>query len=418
MTPIRSAFNSATGSDRRRGCNRARRIGPLLAAAIVAGSGCAAPIQPDTRLPPAHIESILALTWEGYRERFIRTDGRVIRPADGFDTVSEGQAYAMLRAVWMNDQETFDRVYRWTESNLSRRTERGDHLLAWRWGALAGGGWGVLDWTAASDADEDYALALLFAARRWGDTRAGVPPYREHAGRVLADILAKESRRGADGRLYLAPGDWKEEALLVNPSYLAPAWYRIFYEATRDPRWNELIESSYHAIDALATRLGQRAGVGLMPDWAALTAGGGFGPARGLSDAHGWDAFRTAWRIGLDWVWFSEPRAHRYLAERLVPFLHAEWERNGGKLFAEYSYEGRPLVAYESATTYAGYLAAFLVAGSPVARDLLDRLLAGVRPDSGGAFFAPSDDYYLNNWAWFGLLLGGGGAINLWRERS
>jgi len=418
MTPTRSAFSSSIGSNRPDGRRLARQIGPLLAAAIVAGPGCAAPIKPDAQVPPAQIESILALTWEGYRERFIEPDGRVIRPTDGFDTVSEGQAYAMLRAVWMNDQETFDRVYRWTESNLSRRSARGDRLLAWHWGSLPGGGWGVLDWAAASDADEDFALALLFAARRWGDTRADVPPYRAHAGQVLADILDKETRRGSDGRLYLVPGDWKEEALVVNPSYFSPAWYRIFYEATRDPRWNELIESSYHAIDALAIRFGERTGVGLMPDWAALAPGGGFAPRPGQSDAHGWDAFRTAWRIGLDWLWFKEPRAHRYLAERLYPFLKAEWNRNGGTLFAEYSYDGTPLVAYESATTYSGYLAAFLVADSPAAPDLLEKLRGSVRRDTGGAFFAPKDDYYLNNWAWFGLLLGGGRAIDLSRERS
>ncbi|MGH7428500.1 MAG: glycosyl hydrolase family 8 [Candidatus Methylomirabilaceae bacterium] len=360
---------------------------------------------------------MLATTWEGYRGRFIQPDGRVIRPSDDFDTVSEGQAYALLRAVWMNDQETFDRVYRWTDSNLSRRAARGDHLLAWHWGKLPDGGSGVLDWTAASDADLDYALGLLFAARRWTSPGLDLPPYREQAVKMLADILKKETRSGPDGRLYLLPGDWQEEALIVNPSYFSPAWYRVFYEATNDSRWRELIESSYHTIDAIATGLGDRAGVGLLPDWAALAPGGGFVPASGVSDAHGWDAFRAAWRIGLDWLWFKEPRARRYLVERLFPFVKGEWERNGGRLFAEYTYEGKPLVTYESGTIYAGHLAAFQVAGSPLARDLLNKLLASVRRDANGAFFEPKNDYYVNNWAWFGLLLGGGRAVNLWRGR-
>jgi endoglucanase len=361
------------------------------------------------------IDNILAMTWEGYRQRFIQADGRVIRPMDGFDTVSEGQAYALLRAVWMNDRETFNRVYRWTETHLSRHTTRGDHLLAWHWGRQGDGGWGVLDWAAASDADEDYALALLFASRRWKEAGPDLPPYREQAIKVLTDILAKETRRGSDGRLYLLPGDWGEQALVLNPSYFAPAWYRVFANATNDPRWNELVESSYHAIDIMSVRLGEKVGVGLMPDWAMLGPGGGFEQASGLSDAHRWDAFRTPWRVALDWVWFREPRAQRYLAERLFPFLKGEWERNGGKLYAGYSYEGAPLAAYESAATYAGYLPALEAAGSPLARDALEKLRRAVRQDPGGAFFDLKDDYYLNNWAWFGLLIGKGRAVNLWR---
>ena len=387
-----------------------------LLAAAVATPGCAPRVKPDLSRGAAGTESILAMTWEGYRQRFIRADGRVARPTDGFDTVSEGQAYALLRAVWMDDRETFDRVYRWTEAHLSRQREKGDHLLAWHWGRQEGDGWGVLDWTAASDADEDYALALLFAGRRWRDASPGLPPYHEQAVKMLADILGKETRRGSDGRLYLLPGDWQEGALVINPSYLAPAWYRVFAAATKDPRWNELIESSYHVIHSISFRLGAKAGVGLMPDWAMLEPGGGFAQASGLSDAHRWDAFRTSWRVGLDWVWFREPRARRYLAERLFPFLKGEWERNGGRLYVEYAYEGTPLATYESSAAYAAYLPAFEAAGSPLVRDLLEKLRHAVREKPGGGFFDLEDDYYVNNWSWFGLAFGDGRAVNLWRD--
>jgi endo-1,4-beta-D-glucanase Y len=374
--------------------------------------GCAGPSRPRS-LVGEHRQK-LALTWEGYCRRFVQADGRVVRPRDGMDTVSEGQAYALLRAVWMDDQETFDRVYEWTEKHLSRQASRGDHLLAWHWGKRATEDWGVLDWTAASDADEDYALALLFAGRRWSRPSGGLPGYHAKARRVLSDILAKETRRGPDGRLYLIPGDWNEPRLILNPSYLAPAWYRIFAEATGDPRWIQLIDSSYHAVSAMALRLGEKSGVGLMPDWSILDADGNFVPASGMSDAHGWDAFRTAWRLALDWLWFKEGRARRYLTEQLFPFLQAEWSRNGGRIFATYLYDGKPLTRTESAATYAAYLSACLAAGSPLAGEILEKLRQAVRDDPGGAYFDVPDDYYLNNWASFGLLLGEGLAVNLW----
>ena len=383
----------------------------LLSAGL---QGCGVSPPPAAGVGPSDGRRLLALTWAGYRQRFLTSDGRVVRPLDGDDTVSEGQAYAMLRAVWMDDQPTFDRVYRWTEEHLSRRGTRGDPLLAWHWGRGSTGTWGVLDWAAASDADEDYALALLFAARRWGAPTSGLPDYDTQARKLLDAILAKETGRGPDGRLYLLPGDWREARLILNPSYFAPAWYRVFARATGDPRWEELIASSYHALDAIADRLGETRGVGLMPDWAMLMPDGAFGPAAGFSAVHSWDAFRAPWRVALDWVWFREPRARHYLVERLFPFLRQEWGRNGGRLFAEYTCDGRPLVSIESTAVYAGFLPAFQAAESPQAGEILERFRRAIHPDPSGAFFDVSNDYYLNNWAWFGLLLGEGLAANLW----
>ncbi len=160
--------NFSTGSNRPlSGGGASRRLVLAGIAAALLLPGCAG-VEPGAPAGPRTERDLLRLTWEGYRRRFIQHDGRVIRPRDGNDTVSEGQAYAVLRAVWMDDQAAFDAVYGWTETHLSRVKARGDHLLAWRWGRGTDGNWGVLDWAAASDADEDYALALLFAARRWG----------------------------------------------------------------------------------------------------------------------------------------------------------------------------------------------------------------------------------------------------------
>lgn len=410
MTPNRSASSSSTDSSRPIAPGAPRRAVLASLAALLVLPGCAgvaprSPAEPD----------LLRRTWEGYRRRFVRPDGRVVRPMDGSDTVSEGQAYAMLRAAWMDDRTTFDAAYGWAEAHLSRTETRGDHLLAWRWGRYPAGGWGVLDWRAASDADEDYGLALLFAAARWGRPAAAVPDYRAKAHAVLADLVRLATQEGPDGRLYFMPGDWRLDRLILNPSYFAPAWYRVFGEATGDPRWGRLVESSYAAVQALAERLGPWSGVGLMPDWAALQPDGSFAPAPGFSAVHGWDAFRTPWRLFLDWLWFNEPRARAYLAERLFPFLQAEWDRNGGRLYAEYRYDGTPIRREESAATYAAYLAAFLAAGSPLADALLGKLRGAVREDPAGAYFDLPDDYYLNNWGWFGLLLGEGRGINLWR---
>ena len=66
---------------------------------------------------------------ESFLNGYLEPDGRVARRDQGGDTVSEGQAYAMLVAAALNDRQRFTRVWAWTKRNLVRE----DGRLAWRW---------------------------------------------------------------------------------------------------------------------------------------------------------------------------------------------------------------------------------------------------------------------------------------------
>ncbi|KAB1990373.1 glycosyl hydrolase family 8, partial [Haemophilus parainfluenzae] len=84
-------------------------------------------------------------------------------------TVSEGQAYAMLRAVVINDPDTFARTLAWADANLARQDKNGDlsdQLWAWKWGKRADQSWGIQDANFATDADIDAATALILAYQR------------------------------------------------------------------------------------------------------------------------------------------------------------------------------------------------------------------------------------------------------------
>ena len=128
--------------------------------------------------------------------------------------------------MWAKDAATFARVYAWTHTHMTRP----DHLLAWHWGRLPDGSWGVLDANTASDGDLDYALALALAARRGWRPPPGLPDYPAEAREVLAAIWEKEVVALPDGTLLLTPGNWHETAppYLLNPSYFSPAAYRLF----------------------------------------------------------------------------------------------------------------------------------------------------------------------------------------------
>ena len=130
---------------------------------IVLLSGLSLACQPDPT--KARLERVLTASWQSYCRHFISSDGQVIIPEEGGGTISEAQAYALLRAVWAKDAAVFNRVYAFTYEKLSRAQTHGDSLLAWRWGRLPDGSWGVLDANSATDGDLDYALALVLAAR-------------------------------------------------------------------------------------------------------------------------------------------------------------------------------------------------------------------------------------------------------------
>ena len=187
-----------------------------------------------------------------FLERYVDPDGRVVRRDQGDDTVSEGQAYAMLVAVAIDDREAFDRVWRWTRENL----QRPDGLLSFLWRDGK-----VEDPQAAADADLDAARALLLAASRFDDER-----YRTEGLRIAKGIVGEQTARSGGQRVLLA-GPWAnyEDRLVVNPSYFAPRSYALLERATGDDVWQELAVSSRRIADELVAD-GER----LPPNWAVI----------------------------------------------------------------------------------------------------------------------------------------------------
>ena len=311
----------------------------------------------------------LTKAWAGYKSNFILSTGQVIRRENGNDTVSEGQAYAMLFAVSLSDKTTFDKCFNWTEQNLSRNLPGSipyggpDNLLAWHW--TPPGGVQSDGWIAATDADEDYAYALLLAYEKWGQSN-----YLSKALAVINDILNKETYASPNfpNLLFLKPGSWGEgniwghQGIFINPSYLSPAWYRKFNVYVPDSRWQMLIDGSYYIIQQGGATIINPAdnvaynGVGLLPDWAFIDDEGTFyfkgdinsDPSLTIS---GWDACRLSWRIYQDYKYTNglETRATSYL-NQVKSFLQNEFNL-GNKIFASYYYTGVPAVNYTSPAT-------------------------------------------------------------------
>ncbi|HEY6760050.1 MAG TPA: glycosyl hydrolase family 8 [Baekduia sp.] len=203
-----------------------------------------------------------------FLRRYVDPDGRVVRRDQGGDTVSEGQAYAMLVAVALNDRTTFDRVWGWT----AKRLRRPDGLLSWHW---AGGT--VTDRQPSADADLDAAHALRLAARRW--RRPGLA----RTARAMADAM-----RGAEIRDgVVMAGPWATARGLTNPSYYDP---RALAALHMDD-----VARATRALVATVTAGGSRPPT----DWATLgpPAAPTSPPSGAGPPAYGYDAARVAIRL-------------------------------------------------------------------------------------------------------------------------
>jgi endoglucanase len=287
---------------------------------------------------------------DGFLDRYVEDDGRVVRHDQGGDTVSEGQAYAMLLAAAQDDEERFDRVWTWTREHLRRP----DGLLSWRW---AGGR--VADPEPAADADLDAARALLVAADRFGE-----PRYAEE-GRALGRAIEAHMTAPAAGRTVLVAGPWAQARGVINPSYFSPRAYDAL-------GMDDVADSSRRLTDRLTES-------GLPPDWAKVEPWGVVptGPPSGGETGYSYDAVRVPIRLAES----CDP-ADRELAARLWPSLQHE---PGA---ARRALDGTPLTEDESPVALAGAAASAHAAGDErAAAELLDRAagLDAERPSYYGA---------------------------------
>lgn len=397
-------------------------LGGVLNLAI---ASCLAPVRSQaayelpTELPPTVTiatgpsplsTSFFETTWENYRDRFIQADGRVIDwENDDQRTTSEGQAYAMLRAVIIDDPKTFDRVLAWGEQNLSRSDNHDrliDHLWAWKWGPDATPGdakkWGILDQNFATDADIDAATALIMAARRWKN-----PDYLDLAKTKLkdiwdfstADIALTDDLSGH----YLLPGPIdafhpSAETWYLNPSYVAPYAFRLFAQVDRRRDWLELVNTGYRLLEQGS----QISDLGLPSDWVLLHSETPHYrplPATApLKSLYGFDAYRVWWRVALDLTWFKSAPAGHYLNDHLTALLE-QWQ-TVQQIPAQIDLAGDAMVDYGATSQYAMIYQAARHLNADLAESIRENKLNLQNPQE---FWDGDSAYYTQNLAWLGL---------------
>ncbi len=246
----------------------------------------------------------LTAMYNTWKKMFVTGTGnsmKVIRPENGNDTVSEGIGYGMLIAVYMGDKTLFDGLWGYEKSNRTAGS-----LMTWC--IPSGGGSCSASGGSATDADEDMAFALIEAGKQWsGGT------YASDAATMISDIWAHDIDTGA---MLPNGGSNFGNGMQTNPSYWAPAFYRVFATVDSSHAWNTIASNVYTALNAIAGKSTGNASGALVPAWCSGSncgnvAGGGYTDG----GVYQYDAHRVPWRFGIDACWNGTTTGSTFLSK-------------------------------------------------------------------------------------------------------
>ena len=306
--------------------NCLRFLSVCLAAAVTSSFAVLDLPSAQPKVDASYWNAALDSTWQGMIRRNINPysagAGLIHRPKSETpgDAVSEGVGYGMLVALYANDQASFNKMW----EKASETMWNGDYH---DWHMDPSGNIPMDGHGAATDAEEDIALALIFADKlvSAGKWTAYTSPflnktYAEQAQKLL-DKMWESKQIRSEG--IVAPGAGWGGYEFVNPGYFSPAWYKVFesFDKSDAARWKTAVDKSYEIISKSPGY-----SMGMVPDW--MRPDGGWAGSLGYnayfdSRAFFKDAIRILWRVAIDAVWFDEPRAKAFL-QNAVSFINSK----------------------------------------------------------------------------------------------
>jgi endo-1,4-beta-D-glucanase Y len=275
--------------------------------------------------------------YNAWKSRFVTpvtgSPQRVQRPENNNDTVSESIAYGMLIAVYMNDKALFDGLLAYWKVHLE--PNRGSLMT---WCVPNGGNSCTPVGGTATDADGDAAFALLMASRQWtGGT------YATDATNIMHDMLTSDMV----GTTYIKGGSNYANNGITNPSYFAPAYYRVFgspgVDTANSATWNALANTAYTLLGNINNTSPTN---GLYPAWCSFNgatpcAQAAVNGTPATDTMYQYDSHRIPWRIGLDYCWNGTAAAQQYVA-KTSGFFSGIAANGVGRIVGVYSTGGAP----------------------------------------------------------------------------
>jgi len=264
-------------------------------------------------------------------------DMAYIEDINNNDVRTEGMSYGMMIAVQLNKKAEFDHLWKWTKTYMYQGD--GPYKGYFAWHCKTNGE--QIHGNPASDGEEWFAMALFFAAARWGHG-AGIFDYRTEAQAILDTMLHKEEQK-SDLATNMFDAKTKQVVFVptigrvssfTDPSYHLPAYYELWARWARQDNsfWAEAARESRAFFKRAA-----HPQTGLMPDYAEFS-----GAPRG-TDEHKdfrFDAFRAASNVAVDYAWFAADPWEIEQSDRLLEFFYSQ---GIDRYVNQYTLDGKPL---------------------------------------------------------------------------
>ena len=257
------------------------------------------------------------------------------------DVRSEGMSYGMMLCVQLDKQEQFNKLWKWAKTNMQHKPgDEREGYFAWQLNRDGS----IKDHNTASDGEEYFIMALMFASNRWGNGE-GIYNYEAEADYIIKNCFNKPMTAVNPYSSYTNLFDMTEKqitfvpfasaAKFTDPSYHLPAFYELW------ARWAKEHNDDFRAFAAKSREMFPKFAnktTGLMPDYAKYDGS----PHTGDGDHSDfrYDAWRCIMNMAVDFSWFRPEgvdytalvnRQHNFLAtvNGGVPNYHSEYRLDG-----------------------------------------------------------------------------------------
>lgn len=221
------------------------------------------------------------------------------------DVRSEGMSYGMMLCVQLDKQEQFNKLWKWAKTNMQHKSgDPREGYFAWQLNRDGS----IKDGNTASDGEEYFIMALMFASNRWGNG-GGIYNYEAEADYIIKNCFNKPMEGYPySGYTNLFNMDEKQitfvpyasAAKFTDPSYHLPAFYKLWamWAKEHNQDFEDFAAKSREMFPKFA-----HGTTGLMPDYAEYNGS----PHTGDGDHAGflYDAWRCIMNMAVDFSWFQ-----------------------------------------------------------------------------------------------------------------
>ncbi len=289
----------------------------------------------------------------------VGSDRAFIKSIDSNDIRSEGMSYGMMISIMMNDKSTFNKLWKFSKTEMQHLS--GDRKYYFSWQLETTAPFNPIDPNPAPDGEAYFAMALMFAANRWGNG-SGIFNYSKEANLILDEIVNKRPNNTVgplfnptNKQIVFTPDVRSEQ--YTDPSYHLPGFYELW------ALWADKNQAFWRSAARVSRDFFQTAAhptTGLYTDYANFDGSPKFTTFNPNSHLSAFDAMRTIQNVAFDYAWFKKDNRAVGLANRILNFYNSK-----GNYVSVYTHNGVPQVPYRTEGHVAMNAVAALAASSP-----------------------------------------------------